>query len=142
MIAVDASVAVKWLWPEPAHVEAKQLLKSETRLVAPALLRLEVAGAVMRRFREKRFTENEARSLLALWSRILQSGVLHLVPNEELYDLAVAISFLARHALADCFYVAAGQDLKVSLITADETLHNRCKAVYSKVQLLTGPGPH
>lgn len=141
MIAVDASVAVKWLWPEPAHVEAKQLLKDGTRLVAPAIIRIEVAGAALRRYREKLLTEGETQAVLAKWDRI-QRDALHLVPNEDLYDLAVAVSFLARHALADCMYVAAGRDLNVPLITADERLHNRCKGVYDKVQLLAVPSQH
>lgn len=142
MIAVDASVAVKWLWPEPGYVEARQLLKDGTKLVAPAIVRIEVAGAVLRRYREKKLTETEAHSVLSFWSRILQTGALHLVPIEELYDLAVAISFLARHGLADCLYVAASKDLDVPLITADETLQKRCKPVYGKVQLLAVSAPH
>ncbi len=142
MIAVDASVAVKWLWPEPGHEEAKQLLKSETRLVAPIIIKLEVAGAVLRRCREKSITESEAHSLLGLWSRIVSTGTLHLVPIEDVYDLAIAVSFGARHALADCLYVAVGTDLKIPLITADETLHKRCKTVYDNIQLLTAHGVH
>lgn len=142
MIAVDASVAVKWLWPEPGHVEAKELLKAGTRLVAPAIIRIEVAGAVLRRYRENQFTEAETHSILALWNRILQSGVLHLVPVDELFDLAVAVSILSRHALADSLYVAVGKDMDVELLTADETMHRRCKSVYPKVHLLTSPVPH
>jgi predicted nucleic acid-binding protein len=136
MIAVDASVAVKWLWPEPGHAEARKLLKDGRKLLAPSHVRIEVAGAILRRYREKKISEPEAQHLLASWGRMLQLEILHLIPIEELYDMAVAISLVARHGLADCLYVAVGQDLDVPLITADETLQRRCKSVYGKVELL------
>ncbi|MBE7506210.1 MAG: type II toxin-antitoxin system VapC family toxin [Planctomycetia bacterium] len=139
---MDASVAVKWLWPEPGEAEAAKLLDGGIRLVAPANIRTEVAGAVLRRFREKMLTENRARSALSYWDRVLKNEVVRLVPVEDLYDLAVAVSFLSRHALADCLYVAAGSDLKIPLITADELLHRRCKEVYGKIQLLATQMAH
>jgi len=49
MIVVDASVAVKWFFPEAGTAEAQQVLASGDRLAAPALIRVEVAAAIARK---------------------------------------------------------------------------------------------
>jgi predicted nucleic acid-binding protein len=107
----NANVAVKWLWPEPGYVEARKLLKDDVKLGAPSLIRIEVAVAILLRFRDKTVTKTETHHLLSYWGRILQTEILRLIPVKELFDTAVAISLLAHHRLADCFYVATGQGL-------------------------------
>lgn len=142
MIVVDASVAVKWLLPEPGEREAQLILRGEKRLVAPALVRVEVAGAVLRQFREGRLTGERARSACDLWASLIHDGTLHLVPVEDLFDLAVDLAFEARHALADCLYLAAGKHLGAGVITADRTLFERGKPIYKRVSLLSGVATH
>jgi predicted nucleic acid-binding protein len=46
MIVVDASVAVKWFIPEAGEEAAAKLLGGKKRLIAPALIRLEVTGTL------------------------------------------------------------------------------------------------
>lgn len=142
MIVVDASVAVKWLWPEPGDQEAATYLESGPRLCAPASIRIEVAGAALRRFRENKMDESEARSVCGLWDRIIRNGGVRLIPVDDLFDAAVAYAFLARHSLADCLYLAAAQDQDATLVTADEKLYSRGKKVYNKIELLTVPASH
>lgn len=142
MVVVDASVAVKWLWPEPGDQEAAAYLEDGSRLFAPASIKVEVAGAALRRFRESTMDENEARSACNLWDRILRNGGVRLIPVDDLYDAAVAYSFLTRHSLADCLYLAAAQDQDIKLITADEKLYTRGKKIYSKIELLPARAPH
>lgn len=142
MIVVDASVAVKWLWPEVGHTEAMDLLRADVGLIAPDILNLEVSGAVLRNHRRKILTESEARTALEHWSHLLESGVVQTVPNEDIFGAAVECAFLARHALADCLYVAVGRDQNATVVTADETLYERCEIVYDKIQLLAAPVAH
>lgn len=141
MTVVDASVAVKWLWPEPGEAEARQILDGGTKLFAPALIRIEVAGAILRRYRQKSITEGEAHSACGLWGRIIGGGILQLIPNDELFDTALALAFLTQHALADCLYVAAGKELDLPVLTADQILHQRCNR-FGKIELLGGHTSH
>src|SRR5262245_39797495 len=52
MIVVDASIAAKWYLNEPGSAQAAAILTSDDVLLAPALIRLEVNGAIIRRYRE------------------------------------------------------------------------------------------
>ena len=49
MIVVDASVAVKWFLVEAGSEAAPALLETESEIVGPDLLLIEVAGAIVRR---------------------------------------------------------------------------------------------
>ncbi|HEV3304463.1 MAG TPA: type II toxin-antitoxin system VapC family toxin [Planctomycetaceae bacterium] len=69
MIVVDASVAVKWFIPEPGEEAAVKLLDGTNGLISPALIRLEVTGAIIRRYREGHLTEKKAREEFARQKR-------------------------------------------------------------------------
>ena len=111
MIVVDASVAVKWFIPEAGEEAAAKLLGGKKRLVAPALIRMEVTGAIIRRFREGHLSEKKAREGTQAWEAMLQYRVVRLVPDAELFEDAVQMAFLAKHTLADCLYLAAAKRL-------------------------------
>jgi predicted nucleic acid-binding protein len=49
MTVVDASVAVKWYFPEPGAEAAESVGLGSEELVAPALIRVEVAAAITRK---------------------------------------------------------------------------------------------
>jgi len=138
MIVVDASVAVKWFIPEPGEEDAGKLLSGTQQLIAPALIRLEVTGALIRRFREGHLTEQRAREGAQTWETMLRNRILHLIPDAELYDDAVQLAFLARHTLADCLYLAAAKRLDTAVITADQPMHDRGIRAYSKIEFLGG----
>jgi predicted nucleic acid-binding protein len=138
MIVVDASVAVKWFIPEAGEEAAATLLGGKKRLMAPALIRLEVAGAIIRRFREGHLSEKKAREGTQAWDAMLQHRVIHLVKEEELFDDAVQMAFLAKHALADCMYLVAAKRLHVQLITADKPMRDRGTRAYKNITLLGG----
>jgi predicted nucleic acid-binding protein len=63
MRVVDASVAAKWFVAEPDSEKALALLDQGERFLAPSIIRVEVAGAISRRFREGRLVEAHARGL-------------------------------------------------------------------------------
>lgn len=141
MMVVDASVAAKWLLPEAGEQEAQAILDSEQRLAAPATIRVEVAGAVLRRYRTGVIDESHARSRCELWQSLID-GRLHLIPVESLFDRALALAFELKHALPDCLYLASGAVLGAGLVTADRTLFERGKTVNERMTLLGGVGPH
>lgn len=113
---VDASVAIKWVLPEPGSEQAHAIRPA--RLHAPALLRVECGSALWRRSRQGEFSRADAREMLAI---IVQAPVL-LAPDESLASAALELSFQLDHPIYDCLYVALARYLNLPLITADARL--------------------
>lgn len=142
MIVVDASVAVKWFIPEAGEEAAAKLLGGKKRLMAPALIRLEVAGAIIRRYREGHLSEKKAREGTHAWEAMLQHRVVRLVPDAELFDNAVQMAFLAKHTLTDCLYLAVAKELGAPVITADKPMRDRGARAYKNITFLGGDEKH
>jgi predicted nucleic acid-binding protein len=138
MIVVDASVAVKWLIPEAGEDAAQRLLADRQHLLAPSLIRIEVAAALLRSFREGRLPEARAKGAISAWQQMLDDAIVHLVPDDELFAAAIDIGFASRHALQDCLYLAAARTTKAKLITADRNMFERGGKSVPGVMLLEG----
>lgn len=136
MIVVDASVAVKWLLVEEGSAEALQLLSEERRLFAPSLMRVEVSGAVVRRYRQDKLSETDARSALGRWDDVVATGCVQFIPTDDLLGSAVELAFAMRHLVADCLYLAAGKQLRARVVTADRTLYDRGRQTFKQLTLL------
>jgi predicted nucleic acid-binding protein len=136
MIVVDASIAAKWYLNEPGAEEAATLLTSDAILIAPALIRVEVTGAILRRYREKLLSLERAQEACVLWDADLAGGAIRLVPDDSLLAAARALAFQIRHTIQDCLYLAAAvQAGRVRLVTADSTFHTRAAPVFPFVEL-------
>lgn len=143
MIVIDASVAVKWLVPEAGEAEAKRWLNGNERLVAPSIVRIEVANAVVRKYRNDGLPEAAAKTACELWDALLENHVLQLVPIEELYQSALALAFEARHTVPDCLYLALAKRDGFTLVTADRPMYDRGLAVHDQLQwLFASAVPH
>jgi hypothetical protein len=138
MIVVDASIAVKWFIPEPGEEAAGKLLGGHDQLLAPSLIRMEVSGAIIRRFRAGELSEQRAREGTAAWEVMLSHRVIRLIPETEIFDEAVQMAFLARHTLADCLYLATAKRLQAPVITADKSMRERGLRVYPNITFLSG----
>jgi predicted nucleic acid-binding protein len=136
MIVIDASVAVKWLLPEPGDAAAQELLASEERLVAPSLIRTEVAAALARRARFREIEPRDAETALGLWLQALRDGVISLVADEA--DLVTALGLTAElsHPLQDCLYLALAERLGAPLVTADKKFVIKARASHALVRVL------
>ncbi len=142
MIVVDASVAVKWFLPEPGEDEAGKLLSGEELLAAPSLIRLEVTGAMIRRFREGQLAEQHAREAVEAWESMLRRRVIRLIPDSDFFAQAVELAFYARHTLSDCLYLAVAKQLEAQLVTADVPMHERGQRAYKRIALLATAKKH
>lgn len=143
MIVVDASIAAKWYLHEPGSAEAASLLTSAAVLIAPALIRIEVTGAILRRYRERKLSAERAREACNLWEADLAGGALRLLPDESLLLPAREIAFKIRHAIQDCLYLAAAVGANAErLVTADPTLHARGAAAFPVIDLHAFPPAH
>jgi predicted nucleic acid-binding protein len=136
MIVVDASIAAKWYLNEPGSAEAATLLTSAAVLIAPTLIRVEVNGAILRRYREGKLSLERAKEACDLWDADLVSGALRLVPDDDLIVPARDIAFQIRHAIQDCLYLAAAVETgSARLVTADPTFHTRAMSAFPFVDL-------
>ena len=122
-LVVDASVAAKWLAPEPDSPQAAGLLTAE--LIAPDLLYAEVANILW-----KKQLRGEMDSTTAqVGARWLLQVPLQVHDSASLLADALAMALQLQHPAYDCFYLALAQRLDAPLVTADRKLHARCQAV-------------
>ncbi len=136
MIVVGARIAAKWYPHEPGSAEAAALLTSASVLIAPALIRVKVAGAILRRYREKLLSLERAKEAGNLWDADLAAGAIRLVPGETLLRPARAIGFQIQHAIQDRLYLATAVEAgHVRLVTADPTFHTRASPEFPFVEL-------
>jgi predicted nucleic acid-binding protein len=133
---VDASVAIKWLLPEPDTDHAEELLESGEHLAAPALIRTEVAAAIARKVRMQEIAPRDGGTAFDLWLRCISAGVIALVPDEAHIHLAWTIAVKLNHPLPDCLYLAAAERLEAALVTADRKFVTAARKTYPRARLL------
>lgn len=133
---IDASVVLKLFFLETNSQKASILIESETGLLAPDILRVEV-GSVFTKYVRRGLTgaaqcrkQCEEFLLMLDQSRIITLDLKDDFPNALMFSLQL------NHALTDCLYLAMAQRLDVPLITADAVFYEKAKSVYSKMELL------
>ena len=136
MMVVDASVAVKWLLPAPGDAAAQELLASEERLVAPSLIRTEVAAALARRARFREIEPRDAEAAMGLWLQTLRDGVIGLAADDADLVTALGLAMELSHPLQDCLYLALAERLGAPLVTADKKFVNKARASHALVRVL------
>ena len=136
MTVVDASIAVKWIVAESGSVEALKLLSTDEQLFAPELLRVEVASAITRKFRNNQLNSDETKDALRLWHQALARNVVELSHDTGDLDEASELSIQLKHPLQDCLYLALARRLNARFVTADETLHRRALDLFPSSILL------
>lgn len=136
MLVVDASVAVKWFYPELDSDKAGSILCSGKKLIAPGIIRVEVAAALTRLLRMKHLDAAMATTLLADWRQSLEKQTIYLESTLQDFDRATEISVKIGHQLQDCLYVAVAERLTVPLITADKKLLEKADQVNCVLEAL------
>jgi predicted nucleic acid-binding protein len=125
---VDASVAVKWLLPEPGSDRARSL--AAMRLQAPDLLPVECANVLWKKVRLGDLSKDQA--LVAF--EMLRNAPVAFTGSLELLDAALRLSIGLEHPVYDCLYIALAVRNDLPLVTADR----RLVAVARKDRKLTG----
>lgn len=121
-IVIDASLALKWVLPEPDSAKAL-LLRDDHRnaiheLIAPDILLLEVANALTKAERRKIINPPEASQKFL---DVAQTKV-NLLPHIAVLARALELASNARIAIYDCVYVALAEKENCDLVTADAKL--------------------
>ena len=119
---VDASVAAKWLAPEPDSPLAEALLDDE--LIAPDLLFAEVGNILWKK--QLRGEMDAAATHIGV--RWLLQVPLQVHDSAGLLADALALALQLHHPAYDCFYLALARRVDAPLVTADRRLHARCHA--------------
>ena len=119
LLVVDASVVVKWFFPEPSSHAARALLDTPTRFAAPDLVFAEVGNTIWKRVRTGELDQQTARRMVADVAAV----AIDPVPSRLLLKDAAAIAIAAGITVYDAMYVALAVRLRTQLVTADQRLH-------------------
>jgi predicted nucleic acid-binding protein len=118
-LVVDASVAAKWLLPEPGSDAASALLEGDdVELHAPELWTAELTNVLCKHCRRGELTPAEAAAGV---QQMLDMPVTH-HEHEPLAAAALVTALTHGISVYDALYVDLARGLDATLITADERL--------------------
>lgn len=124
-VVVDASVAVKWFVPEEHTDHSLSILAANRDVIAPDLLRLEVANTLLKKHRRGELDQVECIEALSLVDEIVEF--------HDVADSAHAFGLAVEHQLSayDGAYVAVALETDGVLITADRKILDAIAPNYS-----------
>ena len=131
-LVVDASVAVKWLFPEVDEEAAKRVLKSAREILAPDLIWAEVGNAALKKISRKEVSVDEA----AVVMREFQNYPLQITESKTLVDTALVVAHDIGLSLYDALYLSLSYDRDCSLVTADRKLYDRVRQAYPQTETI------
>lgn len=134
-VVVDASVAAKWFLEEANDAAAVAILRA-TVPMAPALLRVETAAAITRRFRMQGLSRSAAEARLADAQALYRSSGIVFIPDASLLSRASAIALDLAYPLQDCLYIACAERVRGDLVTVDPKLIARAQPHFPFVKAL------
>ena len=117
-LVIDASIAAKWVLPEPDSDRAAHLRTREPDLIAPSLIIAEIGSAVWKRARLGEIDVQDAVAAVTTAISIIRT--IH--PIEQLIGRATEIAIELDHSIYDCFYLALAERERAPIITVDRRL--------------------
>ena len=117
-VVVDASIAFLWFANEPEGRGAERLLETESALLAPDLMAVEVTNAWWKKHRRR---EMEMADVEQAVTNLLALGIAW-TPSAALLRPAARLAVDLGHPVYDCVYLALAASRLASLATADERL--------------------
>jgi|SRR5438132_2830996 len=134
---LDASVAVKWVLPEPDTDKALRLRdayrQGQDELIAPDWILAEVANILGKAAARKTITIVEAKQ----YYQDVSKDAPVLFPTVPLLDDAFDLALTYRRAVYDCLYLALALQEKCQLVTADDAFVRQFQPVYPFVIALS-----
>ena len=113
-VVVDASVAVKWVVPEPDSAAATAL-RSAGELIAPETWIVEAANALWKYVARGQLNATQAELRLAE----LRSAPVAASNIDQDIDDALELAIDLNHPIYDCLYLALALRLDAYVVTAD-----------------------
>jgi predicted nucleic acid-binding protein len=124
-LVVDASVVIKWCFPEVLGEAALALLDEQRTYLAPDFLFAETANAIRKRVQRREIAIEDGTNLIAEIDRM----AIQTVSSRELAGPAYKIAAMHGRSVYDAMYIALAMERKTRLITADERLFNAVSGV-------------
>lgn len=113
---IDASVAVKWFYPEEHSDESRRLLSTANELLAPDHIWSEIGNVIWKRYRRGEINTDEA---LETVTAILKMPVAAM-SSHGLLSSAVEIAVAVGITVYDALYLALALSRGCLLTTADQ----------------------
>ena len=120
LFVVDASVAVKWMLPEPLSREAMRLQSPSDQLHAPSFFEIELANVLWKKVRQGFVTRAEADRLLSAVPGLPLTRHADASLVAAAFDLADRVG----RTVYDCMYLALAIRLGGRMVTADDRFAN------------------
>ena len=127
---VDASIAFKWLVPEPLSQAALRLVHVQV-LLAPSHLPVEVANAIWKNLRRGLISSDLGTIALAETLRFPISYV----DSRELLEQALSLATRYDRTVYDALYVVLALQHKCPFVTADLRLYNALSGSFPETML-------
>ena len=116
---VDASVAVKWFVQEELRAEARELLRRDEALYAPALVLAEISNTLWKKVLRNEISDEQAQKA----SHRSHDPFSRLYPLDALNRRALEIALDLQHPVYDCFYIACAEEVGDGrVVTVDRRL--------------------
>lgn len=131
-LVIDASVAAKWVLPEPGSEAALALRNEPGDLIAPTFIAAEIANVAWKYARRGELGGADAVTAV----RMAIGALTRLVAFEKLLQPAMELAVRLRHPVYDCFYLALATREGVELVTADDEQFQLARHARIKARLL------
>ena len=135
---VDASVAVKWLFPEVYGDAARRILKRARDILAPDLIWAEVASAACKKIRRSEVSWEEASRLFGEF----QNYPVQAIETKTLMEMALKVAHDSGVSVYDAAYLSLSYKHDCPLVTADRKLYDRVHEAYPQSETLWLPDIH
>lgn len=122
-LVVDASVALKWLFPEQWSDQALQIPTLGHELIAPDWLHVEIANAAWKRSQRRVISATDAAEAVEQ----AELAPVRSIPSVSLISEALKIAFAYNRSIYDSLYIALAQREACQFVTADLRLYNALK---------------
>jgi len=122
-LVIDASVAIKWFIPEEGSIAAVGLLDGKRELIAPDLIRPEVANIIWKLCSRGLLKMEEASQII----EDFLSLPVDIHDNEPLIRGAFEIAAQTKRTVYDSLYLALAIQAHGVMVTADEKFANALK---------------
>lgn len=129
---VDASVAIKWFFPEEFSEHAGRLLSSSNEIIFPDLVISEIGNILWKYIARGECALSKAIGIL----RQIQSPALHIWRTAIIAEDALVIACRTKRTFYDSLYVALAVRNNCQMVTADLNFYNALKDTPLKKHLL------
>ena len=134
-VVVDASIAFLWFANEPDRWGAEQLLETDSSLLAPDLMAVEVTNAWWKKLRRR---EMELADVEQAVTNLLALGIVW-TSSTVLLRAAASLAVELGHPVYDCLYLVLAASRSAPIATADDRLRRAAERI--GVRIWSGGGP-